>query len=80
MTSSNAQAKNKKYIFLNNLGRKHSLLTKFGQFMSHHKRKKFIKKFHENCDLKNSSRPLWVCEELSTTSLENETFEASYLY
>ena len=39
MMSSNAQAYNKKFIFLNNLGRKHSLLMKFGQFMSYHKRK-----------------------------------------
>ena len=40
MTSSNVLAQNKKYILLNNLGRKHSLLTKLGQFMSYYKRKK----------------------------------------
>ena len=39
MTSSNALAKNKKYILLNNLRNKHSLLIKFGQFMSYSKRK-----------------------------------------
>ena len=43
MTSSNAQAYNNKYIFLNNLGRKHSLLMKFGQIMSYDKGKKIIK-------------------------------------
>ena len=31
-------------MLLNNLGSKHSLLMKFGQFMSYYKRKKFIKK------------------------------------
>ena len=40
MTSSNASAQNKKYISLNNLGSKYSLLMKFGQFMSYYKRKK----------------------------------------
>ena len=34
MKSSNAEAQNKKYILLNNLGGKPSLLIKFGQFMS----------------------------------------------
>ena len=38
MTSSNT---NKKYISLNNLESKHSLLMRFGQFMSHYKRKSF---------------------------------------
>ena len=33
MTSSNAQAWNAKYILLNNLGSKCSLVMKFGQFM-----------------------------------------------
>ena len=33
MTSWNAQAWNTKHILLNNLGSKHSLLTKFDQFM-----------------------------------------------
>ena len=42
MTSSNA---NKKYISLNNLGSKHILFMKFGQFLSHYKRKNFFKKF-----------------------------------
>ena len=51
------------------MGSKHSLLMKFGQFMSYYKRKNFIKKFDKNCDLKTSSRPLGVCKELSTTSI-----------
>ena len=65
--SSNAWAKNKKYILLNNLGSKHSLLMKFGQFMSYYKRKKIIKKFYKNCNLETSSRPFYVYKELSTT-------------
>ena len=47
MTSSNTQAQNNKYISLNNLGSKHILLMKFGQFMSYYKRKNFIKKFYK---------------------------------
>ena len=42
MTSSNALESNKKYILLNNLGSKHSLLMKFGQFMAYYKIKIFI--------------------------------------
>ena len=60
---------NKKCILLNNLGSKHSALTKFGQFMSYYKRKDFIKKFYKNCDLKTSPRPICVCKDLSTTSI-----------
>ena len=44
MTSSNAQAWNTKHILLNNLGSKHSLVIKFGQFMQYYKIKKFIKR------------------------------------
>ena len=40
-----------KYISPNNLGSKHSLLMKFGQFMSYEKRKNFIKEFYQNCGL-----------------------------
>ena len=50
---------------------------KFGQFMSYEKRKNFIKKFYQNCDLKTSSRPFCICKELTTTSTENEIFESS---
>ena len=66
MTSSNTQAWNKKYLFLNTLGRKHSLLMKFGQFMSYHKTAWKLK-FHENWGLKTSSRSFWVCREWNTT-------------
>ena len=60
--------KNKtKYILLNDLRSKHSLLTKFDQFRSYYKIKKYIKKY-KNCSLKNSSRPFCFCKELSTTS------------
>ena len=37
MTSLNAQAWNTKHILLNNLGSKHSLVMKFGQFMQYYK-------------------------------------------
>ena len=59
----------KKYILLNNLGSKHSQLTKFGQFI-YYKRKKNIKKFYKNCDLKTRSRPYCACKELSTNSIK----------
>ena len=34
------------------MGRKHSMLLKFGQFVLYYKRKNFIKTFHKNFDLK----------------------------
>ena len=58
-----------KYILLNNLRSKHSLLMKYDQFMSYYKRKDFIKKLYENCGPKTSSRAFYVCKELSTTSI-----------
>ena len=60
---------NKKYILLNNLGSKHSLLIKLGQFMSYYKRKNFLKKFNKNCDLKTSVRLFCVCKKLSGISI-----------
>ena len=47
----------KKYILLNNLRSKHSLLMKLDQFMSYSKRNNFIEKFCKNCGLKTCSRP-----------------------
>ena len=55
---------------MNNLGNKHGLLIKFGQVVSYHKRKNFIKKFHKNFDLETNSRPFCVYKELSATSIE----------
>ena len=72
--------KTRKYISLNNLRSKHSLFMKFSQFMLYYKRKNFIKKLSKNCGLKTSSRPFSVCKELKQLLLENEIFEASYLY
>ena len=69
---------NKKYISLNNLGSKHSLLMNFGQFMSYYKRKNF-KKFYKNCGLKTSSRVFCVCKELSTTSVRKWSFWSKQL-
>ena len=60
------------------MGIKHSLLMKFGQLMSYCKRKKFINKFYKNYDLK-SFRPVFT-KNLVPSLLENEIFEASYLY
>ena len=40
MTSSNASEWNKKYILLNDLGKKHNLVMKYGRFMHYYKRKK----------------------------------------
>ena len=51
-------------ILLNNLGRKHSLVMKFGQFMQYHKIIFFIKKFYEKCGLETSSRPFFNFQEI----------------
>ena len=69
MTSSNAWVSNKKYILLNYLGSKDSLLMKFDQFLSYCKRNNFIKIFYKICDLETISRPSCVCRELSATSV-----------
>ena len=53
---------------------------KVGQFMSYSKRNNFTKKFYKNCTLKPSLRPFGVCKELRQPLLENEIFEAIYLY
>ena len=62
MTSSNVEAQNKKYILLNNLENKHSLLMK-SEFMSYYKRKILSKK------LPPENRPFGVCKELTTISI-----------
>ena len=41
----------------NNLGSKHSLVMKFGQFMYYYKINFVIKKLYEKCGLETSSRP-----------------------
>ena len=64
---------NKKYISLNNLGSKYSLLMKFGQFMLYYKRKKLIKKFYKICGLKTGSRPFCVSKDSAQLLLENDT-------
>ena len=66
--SSNDQARNKRYILLNNLGNKHSLVMKFGQFTRDYKRNIFMKKTYKKCGLETSSTPFGVCKELSETS------------
>ena len=52
MTSSNAQSWNTKYILLNNLGSKHSLVTKFGQFIKYYKMQFLSEKYIKNVTLK----------------------------
>ena len=69
MTSSNAQAWNRKHILLNNLGSKHSLVMKFGQFMQYYKIIFFIKKFYEKCGLETSSRPFLIFKESSVKKI-----------
>ena len=64
---------------MNNLESKHSISMKFGQFMSYSKRNRFIKKFCKNCSLKTSSRPFWVCKELSTASIGRWNFWSNLL-
>ena len=61
--------KTRNTFLLNNLGSKHSLLMKFGQFMSDYKRKILSKNSTKTGDLKTSSRFFCVCKELSTTSI-----------
>ena len=62
------------------MGSKCSLLMKFGQFMSHCKRKNSIKKFCKNGSLKTSSRPFCVCKELSTASIGKWNFLKQTIY
>ena len=52
---------------------------KSDQYMSYSKRNNFTKKFYKNCGLKTSSRPFGVLEN-GKPLLENEFFEAIYLY
>ena len=70
MTSTNVQGSNKKYIFLNNFGRKQSV----NEIWPVYAIKKFIKIFQESYDLKTSSRHILVCKELNTTSLGKSNF------
>ena len=46
-----------KHTLLNNLGSKHSLVIKFGQYMQYYTIKFFIEKFYEKCGLETSRRP-----------------------
>ena len=45
-----------------------------------HKRKDFIKKFCKICGLTTSSRPFYVCKELSTTSIGKWNFWSKLPY
>ena len=63
--SSNAQPWNTKHMLLNNLGSKHSLVVKFGQFIYYHKINFFVEKICENCGLETSSRLFPIFKESS---------------
>ena len=67
--------KYEKYVLLDNLGSKHSLVMKFDQMMQYCKRKILIKKPYINYDLETSSRPYCVYRELPQPPLENDIFE-----
>ena len=54
-----------KHMLLNNLGSKHSVVMKFGQFMQYYKIIFFIKKFYEKCGLETSSRHFPTLKESS---------------
>ena len=80
MTSSNTKTWNTKHVLLNNLESKHILLMKFGQFMSSCKIENFIKKFYKNCVLNTSSGSFVFAKSEAQPVLENDFFEASFLY
>ena len=50
---------------------------KFDQFMSYYKRKTFVKKFYK---ISQVPGPFVFIKNLAQPLLENEIFEASYLY
>ena len=58
------------------MGSKHSLLMKFDQFMSYYK-KKIVQKFYKILQVPG---PFVFTKNLAQPPLENEIFEASYLY
>ena len=55
------------------LGRKHSLLMKFGQFMSYHERKKLLKN-SKNLWPENLFHLFFIYKELNTNSIEKWNF------
>ena len=80
MTSSNVQVWGKKYILLNNLQSKYSLVMKSGQFMSYYKRKSLLKKCAKKWGLHTSSRPICIYKELCTIAIQKWNPEANWLY
>ena len=80
MTSWKAWPWSKKYVLLNSLGSKHSLIITFGQFISCYKRKTFTKKFYKKYGLEISSRPFRVIKNQTQPLVENEVFETSWSY
>ena len=70
----------KKYIFLNNLQSKHSLLMKFGQFISNYNRKNLSKNSTKIATYKLVPGPFVIAKTSAELLLENEIFEASYIY
>ena len=68
-----------KYILLNHLGIKHSLLIEFGQFMSCYKIKEYIEKLYKSNNLKTSFNPFCVSKELSATFIGKLDFLSKLL-
>ena len=68
-----------KYILLNHLGIKHSLLIEFGQFMSCYKIKEYIEKLYKSNNLKTSFNPFCVSKELSATFIGKLDFLSNLL-
>ena len=52
-------------ILLSNFGSNHSLVMRFDRLMQYYKRKIFIKKLYEKCDLETISRPFLIFKEFS---------------
>ena len=68
MKSSNAFAQNKNDISLNNLESKHSLLMKFGQFMSYSKRNNFSEKILQKIQPENCFQALLCLQRIKSTT------------
>ena len=69
-----------KYISLNNLGSKHSLLMKFGQFMSYYKRKTFVKKILQKLRPQNWSHALLCVQRIRYNFCQKMKFLKQAIY
>ena len=65
---------------MNNVGSKYSLLMKFGQFMSYYKKKSSSKNYTKIAAWKLEPEFFVFARNYAQLLLENDIFEASYLY